>query len=113
MHGASVPPAGSSVAAQPWVVQNGKSQGHWKLFTPPTKSTIYRGITAGPDGNVWVTDWQHGGLVRVTTGGVATEFPIPIPNARPSGITVGPDGDIWYTQIQAQTDLASIGSLKP
>src|SRR5690606_29155823 len=50
--------------------------------------------TAGPDGNLWVT--QNGGVVRFSpadpTG--ATAFPVP-DIADPRAITTGPDGSLW------------------
>ena len=56
------------------------------------------GITLGPDGAVWFTDRQ-GGIGRVSTAGIFTEYPMSSPNNAPySGITSGPDGAIWFTE---------------
>jgi len=71
------------------------------------------GLTRGPDGNMWATDFYEGKLMRITTAGVFTTFDIPTPDMMPSGITVGPDGNIWYTEIQKQTDVAKIGVFAP
>lgn len=59
-------------------------------------------ITAGPDGNLWVT--QNGAtnaIARVTPSGAVTEFPIPTPNANPIGIVAGNDGAIWFAEHDA------------
>ena len=41
-----------------------------------------RGITAGPDGNIWVAEaGGDGAIARVTPGGEVTEFAVPTPGA--------------------------------
>ncbi len=59
------------------------------------------GLTLGPDGALWYT--RIPGIVgRVTFDGVATEYPIPLPDpffsSRPVRITTGPDGALWFTE---------------
>ncbi len=55
-------------------------------------------ITSGPDGNLWFVDGTANSIGRITTDGVATEFPIPTPNAFPSDIASGPDGNLWFIE---------------
>jgi len=55
------------------------------------------GITAGPDGSLWIP-LQLGVITRLTTSGSRTDFPLPNNNALPSGITSGPDGNLWFTE---------------
>src|SRR5439155_26521745 len=51
-------------------------------------------ITAGPDGNMWFTEFVGGNVGRVTPSGTVTQFPLP--NAAcPERITAGPDGNVW------------------
>jgi virginiamycin B lyase len=67
-------------------------------------------ITSGPDGNLWFTESVGNQIVRLTTSGVFTEFPLPIdPLANPAdspdlafpvGITAGPDGNLWFTETR-------------
>jgi streptogramin lyase len=56
-----------------------------------------RGITAGPDGNLWFAN--HGtfnhAVGKITTSGAITEYPLP---DAPYGITAGPDGNLWFTE---------------
>ncbi len=66
------------------------------------------GVTAGPDGNVWFTEYNNhaiGHMAPDGTGGVALSTPLGLTNptdnpsvlgSYPSEITVGPDGNIWY-----------------
>ena len=106
-HQPATPPIGSQGVTS-YVIQNGKSQGHWKLFAPHTKSTIYRGITSGPDGNVWFSDNNGEALVRTQMTGKTKSFSL---HFTENGITygfeplnpiTGPDGKLYVTT--ADTD---------
>src|SRR3984893_18015967 len=56
-------------------------------------------ITAGPDGNLWFTEYDSNRIGRMTPLGVVTEFRVGITDgARPFGITAGPDGNLWFTE---------------
>jgi streptogramin lyase len=66
-------------------------------FTVPSAGGPFR-ITAGPDGNVWFTEYFGPGIGRITPDGVITEFRIPSSPARPLQITTGPDGNLWFTE---------------
>jgi len=58
------------------------------------------GITAGPDGALWVI---RGTISRVSLDGTVTDYPITPPDSMnfnsvvSYGITAGPDGAIWFT----------------
>ncbi|WP_330309851.1 MULTISPECIES: hypothetical protein [unclassified Streptomyces] len=56
------------------------------------------GISAGPDGNLWIAE-QSDRIGRFTTAGVLTEYPVPTAGATPVYITAGPDGHMWFTEI--------------
>jgi streptogramin lyase len=81
-------------------------------YPMPYSDSSANAIAAGPDGNLWVTDFTHASIVRVTTAGQMKEFRIPILSAYPDSITVGPDGNLWYTEIQP-SDTATVGSFAP
>src|SRR5262245_20144580 len=70
-------------------------------FTVPTADAIPNSITAGPDGNLWFTEYTTGnigiGMINPATHAI-TDFPIPSANADPRGITAGPDGNLWFTE---------------
>jgi streptogramin lyase len=55
-------------------------------------------ITAGPDGNVWFTEFWTSRIGRLTPSGILTEFPTPTPGSAPRGIVAGPDGNLWFTE---------------
>jgi virginiamycin B lyase len=67
------------------------------------------GITAGPDGNLWFTEYRSFKIGRVTTSGGFREFSIPMPFSYPSGITAGPDGNLWFTESNGN----KIGYIRP
>jgi hypothetical protein len=68
-------------------------------FPVPTVNGSLGGITAGPDGNLWFTEFQESRLGRITPSGAITEFPLPTPGSGPLHITSGPDGNLWFTEL--------------
>jgi virginiamycin B lyase len=65
------------------------------------------GITSGPDGALWFTEWSANNIGRITTAGRVTEYPITTPESAPNAITAGPDGALWFTE----TDAYNIGRI--
>jgi streptogramin lyase len=59
------------------------------------------GITVGPDGHLWFTEFSTAGTSRIghmTTGGTLLhQFQLPS-GSGPGDITVGPDNRLWFTQ---------------
>ena len=53
-------------------------------------------FTAGPDGNVYYTDFGSGEIGRITPSGVVTQFAMP-PGVAPASIVTGPDGNLWFS----------------
>src|SRR5258707_10995381 len=67
------------------------------ITTTPGSAPI--GITRGPGGNLWFTEYLGNKIGRITTAGVITEFAITTtPNSGPIEITRGPDGNLWFTE---------------
>jgi hypothetical protein len=58
------------------------------------------GITTGPDGALWFTNFLHGAdsIGRVTTGGAVSNYPGK-GISDPREITAGPDGALWFTNF--------------
>ena len=57
------------------------------------------GIKAGPDGNLWFTEFLGNRIGKITPLGVVTEFATGIPpGSNPFGIAAGPDGNLWFTE---------------
>ena len=97
---------------------NGTAPGGVGMITPDGAVTQFSAgispgsrpgdITAGPDGNLWFTEFSGNRIGMVTPAGVVTEFSAGIaPQSHPAGIAAGPDGRLWFTQ----TD--EIGSITP
>ena len=62
-----------------------------KQFTLPSSGVA--GLTAGPDGNLWITTGTQ--ILRMTPqGSVTGQFSAP---GGPGSITAGPDGNSWFT----------------
>ncbi|HSX98017.1 MAG TPA: virginiamycin B lyase, partial [Streptomyces sp.] len=59
------------------------------------------GITTGPDGALWFTEFRGHRIGRITTAGEATSFALPTPDAGPFGIAAGPDDALWFTEAGA------------
>jgi streptogramin lyase len=80
------------------------------LWTPPAvaASTITefhvsnvgvpQGITAGPDGNLWFTEFYDNVAGRITTKGTSTLFTLNTMNSA-TYITKGTDGALWLTLL--------------
>jgi len=66
-----------------------------------TSGSNPRGITLGPDGNLWFAEFSADKIGKITTAGVITEFTIPAQACscalNPLDITAGPDGDLYFT----------------
>ena len=75
----------------------------------PTSSSQPEGITLGPDGNLWFTEYNSNQIGRLTPSGIITEFTIPTANSGPAGITAGPDGNLWFTESLS----GQIGQITP
>jgi uncharacterized delta-60 repeat protein len=81
-------------------------------FCVPTASSIPNVIAAGPDGNVWVTEYGvtaggQGQIAKINpTTGCITQYQVPLARAR--SIVGGPDGNIWFTE--GTSDGAPTGS---
>jgi serine/threonine protein kinase len=77
-------------------------------FPLPTANSSLGGIAAGPDGNLWFTEFANK-IGRISTSGSITEFPVPTANSFPYGITAGPDGNLWFADDRS----TNIGRISP
>ena len=68
-----------------------------------TRGSAPLGITAGPDGNLWFTEYDAGRIGRITPAGVVTEFSAGITDgSSPRAIVTGADGNLWYTDTNGR-----------
>jgi RHS repeat-associated protein len=65
-------------------------------------------MTAGPEGNLWFTDYGTSKIGKITTGGVITEYELP-KGSEPEAITVGSDKNLWFTDHGTN----KVGKLNP
>lgn len=81
---------------------------HHVYYYPGTSSgAAFVDITVGPDGALWMTEDNNEQIVRLTTQGVYSEFPLPVD---PIDIATGPDKAIWFT-AQAHSGGNRVGRL--
>lgn len=77
----------------------------------PTEVFYKSLITAGPDGNLWVSLGVNG-IARITPGGTVTEFKTGLnAEAEVCSIAAGPDGNVWFGDCSASKP--SVGSITP
>ena len=112
-------PAGTAAAPTPTVTEltGGVTPGFSSLSDPD-------GITTGPDGHVWFTEYSGpggssaqnagpGGVGRVNDDGTVTELvggktPGFDPKGGPEAITTGPNGRVWFTEYLDPGRLAIV-----
>ena len=66
------------------------------------------GITAGPEGNLWFTEWGTNKIGRITPSGQITEFALPSASTHPTSITAAPEGDLWFTEASGKDKIGRI-----
>ena len=66
------------------------------------------GLTNGPDGALWFTNYANKSIGRITVDGSVTNVMGPGINGAVA-ITTGPDGSLWF----ANRDNQSIGRITP
>ena len=63
-------------------------------------------ITAGPDGNVWFTDYLGGTIGRIAPDGTIGQFVTVTPSSALNAITLGPvvggAKTVWFTEPSAR-----------
>ncbi len=71
-------------------------------YSVPSAAADPQYIAAGPDGNLWFTEFTANVIGRITpVSGAFAEFAVPTPSAGPSGIVAGPDGNLWFAEATA------------
>src|SRR5438094_757041 len=69
-------------------------------FIVPTSGSQPRGITVGPDENLWFVEQGADKIAKMTTAGSFTEYPVPTAGSKPVGIVAGPNGNLWFTEAK-------------
>src|SRR5262245_12348739 len=67
-----------------------------------------RGITLGPDGNLWFIE-VFGRIARITPSGLITEFSEGISRyVTLNDIAAGADGNLWFTEVASYLGVIGI-----
>lgn len=69
----------------------------YRLAPVGATNTLPWGITAGPDGNMWFTEYQAGYVGKVTSDGTFTTYSLG--RASPVDIVVGPDNNLYAGDV--------------
>lgn len=76
-------------------------------FPVPTQAFLDpSGITRGPDGNLWFSEFGGQMIGRITPAGSMTEYPV---SGNPTAVVTGGDGDVWFLE----SDVQKIGKVDP
>ena len=67
------------------------------------------GITVGPDGNIWFTEFSGDKVGKITPQGIVTEYDAPDGRGRAVEHHAGGDGNLWFTENKAD----QIGKISP
>jgi virginiamycin B lyase len=73
-----------------------------------SQGSSFADIVKGPDRALWITDEYNQQILRMSTGGSYTAFPLP-GGGFPAGIAVGRDRALWFTYTLGSRD--AIGRL--
>jgi virginiamycin B lyase len=65
------------------------------------KGSWPRGITVGPDGQIWFAEMAANKIGRITLTGEFSEFDIPTADAQAYSVVTGPDQNLWFTESAA------------
>lgn len=101
---------GESLPASSKATNKVKPIGEITGYTIPSESNPW-GITKGPEGDMWFTDYTTGKIGKITTAGVVTEYFLPS-GSEPSEITEGPDGNLWIT-VYMKERICKIDKMTP
>ena len=90
---------------------SGSAAAQVREFPVPSAEAQPTGITTGPDGALWFTEFNGNvhTIGRITTTGAFTEYTLPQGGSEPFWITTGPDGNLWFTEYNA----SKIGKITP
>jgi streptogramin lyase len=70
---------------------------------------VPNGVVAGPDGNIWFTEYAGNAVGRIDSTTLAVDtFPIGTSGAHPRAIVRGPDGNLWFAE-----QIGGVGQITP
>ena len=79
------------------IATSGKDEGRFYYGGLTSQGADFRGIAAGSDGALWITDDYNDQILRMTTRGAYTGSRLN--GTEPLGIVAGPDKALWFTAL--------------
>ena len=89
------------------------------IVIPGVSEKSAEGITAGPHGNMWLSESEAGRVTEIDVNSHAiTGFPAPASSDGPGPITLGPDGNLWFIDLSGNaigevSDSADVQPRRP
>jgi virginiamycin B lyase len=71
-----------------------------------SQGSYFNDIAAGPDGSLWLTDEYNDQILKLTTDGTFTGFPLL--DGHPTGIVAGPDKALWFANAEYSDGVGRI-----
>ncbi|MBV9718343.1 MAG: Virginiamycin B lyase [Candidatus Eremiobacteraeota bacterium] len=85
------------------------TSGKYREFPTNYEYAAPSGIAKGPDGALWISDFNgRFGIGRVTTKGKFSFYGGPAANAELRQITAGPDHNMWFTSFLAPEGIGRV-----
>jgi len=111
-----------SIGTVPDVFEVSPASGGGLSFPLPNPMARVRGITTGPDGNLWLTEntvvcpnglcsGANARIGRLQPSRALTEFPVPSSDSFLGDIVAGPDGNLWFTESQGNDHTPAGGKV--
>ena len=73
-----------------------------------TEGSDLTDLAAGSDGALWIADYYNSQVLRMTTAGSFTAFPL---STEPFTIVAGPDKALWFTESDAIGRITTAGNI--
>ncbi|HET9341847.1 MAG TPA: hypothetical protein VFO25_02880 [Candidatus Eremiobacteraceae bacterium] len=70
---------------------------HWVAMPDPTSALS--NLAAGPDGSVWVAEYDANKIVSVGADDSVRTYVVPTANSQPDAIAVDSSGVVWFTEL--------------
>lgn len=84
-------------------------RGRIRTYILPERTSHTSSATRGPDGTIWIAEYDADKIVSIDPKGGMTEHAVPTVNAGPAQIVVDRHGVVWFIELDAQ----KIGRIDP
>jgi sugar lactone lactonase YvrE len=84
-------------------------RGRIRTYVLPTRTSHTSSAVPGPDGTIWVAEYDADKIVEIDPKGGMTEYAVPTPNGGPATVAVDRSGVVWFIELNGQ----KIGRIDP